>query len=133
MPPELAPPGAQYWRSVGLPPHTGWFLLNVRDRQRRLFNEAVALAVDHDVVDVLRAFGGSFESLTCVAPTCIDGMRGWKALQVHEVWWGGDGRSNELVVVFLTQDGRALSGDFLDEVEAPHLRELVAKRSLVKE
>src|ERR1700740_29210 len=68
VPAEIAPPGARYWRGLGMSVNAAWFVLTVRLRTPERLSETFLIAWDSDIVDALATLEGDAVALMCIAP-----------------------------------------------------------------
>jgi len=129
IPPELAPPEATYWRTLGLSSHAAWYVLSVRTREPEACLDTFLLVWDSDVVDAINSISADVESLLVVAPHVGGRGRGWFSKQIREIWRGiePDEEGGNPCVVMVDDDGAAYSGLFMQERAGVTRHELVAR------
>ena len=129
VPPPLAPPGAKFWRSLGVSTRTPWFVLTVRSRSQELFIDTFLLAWDSDVVDTIKSLDAELESLFCLAPSSARRGNGWTTKNIKEIWAREPAAEGESDVLFVDADGQAYSGMFFQPVVGATRRQLIARAS----
>lgn len=127
IPPPLAPPGAKFWRSVGVSTKLPWFVLTMRPRSEEFLIDTFLFAWDSDVVNAIRSLDAELESLFCLAP-CLSGPgNGWMVKNIQEIWAAEPAAEGESDVLFVDADGQAYSGMFFEPTAGATRRELIAR------
>jgi hypothetical protein len=127
VPPLLAPPGAKFWRSVGVSTRLPWFVLTMRPRSEELLIDTFLFAWDTDVVNAIRCLDAELESLYCFAP-CMPGQgNGWTTKKIHQVWAAEPVAEGESDVLFVDAEGNEYSGMFFAPSVGAVRRELIAR------
>ncbi len=128
VPPEIAPPEATYWRTLGLSVNAAWFVLSVRAKVPDALLDTFLLVWDRDVVDAIASMDAEVESLLVVAPHVSGRRNGWFSKQIKEIWEGTDlaDRDNRCVVM-VGEDDVEYAGLFMEEAAAVKRDRLVAR------
>jgi hypothetical protein len=127
IPPPLAPPGAKFWRSLGVSTRTPWFVLTVRSRSQELLIDTFLLAWDSDVVDTIKSLDAELESLFCLAPSRSEQGNGWTTKNIQEIWAVEPAAEGESDLLFVEADGHEYSGMFFEPSVGAVRRELIAR------
>lgn len=131
IPPEIAPPDATYWRTLGISTCAAWFVLSVRSREPDALLDTFLLAWDKDVVGAVTSLDADVESLLFVAPHMRGKKRGWFSRQIKEIWHAADPSEPENpTVVFVGEDGHDYAGLFMDRARGFVRDRLVARVGL---
>jgi hypothetical protein len=131
IPPEIAPPDATYWRTLGISTCAAWFVLSVRSREPDALLDTFLLAWDKDVVGAVTSLDADVESLLFVAPHMRGKKRGWFSRQIKEIWHAADPEEPENpAVVFVGEDGHDYAGLFMDRARGFVRDRLVARVGL---
>lgn len=133
VPPQLAPPGAKFWRALGISVHAAWFVLTVRPKVPDALLDTFFLTWDTDVVDAVASLDAEVRSLICVAPRVNDGAGVWRATQIREIWEGTHPASDGRSILFVGEDGRDYAGLFFEPVVKAVRSQLVARVGSAKE
>jgi len=128
IPPEIAPPDATYWRTLGISTCAAWFVLSVRSREPDALLDTFLLAWDTDVVSAVTTLDVELESLLYVAPHVRGRKRGWFSRQIREIWSATDPAEPENpALIFVGEDGRDYAGIFMDQASGLIRNRLVAR------
>jgi hypothetical protein len=128
IPPEIAPPDATYWRTLGISTCAAWFVLSVRSREPDALLDTFLLAWDTDVVSAVATLDVDLESLLVVAPHVRGKKRGWFSRQIREIWHATDPAEPENpAVIFVGDDGRDYAGILMDQARGFVRDRLVAR------
>ena len=128
IPPEIAPPDATYWRTMGISTCAAWFVLSVRSREPDALLDTLLLAWDSDVVGAVTSFDADVESLLFVAPHVRGRKRGWFSKPIREIWAAIDPAEPENpAVIFVGEDGQDYAGIFMDRARGFVRDRLVAR------
>jgi hypothetical protein len=131
IPPEIAPPDATYWRTLGISTCAAWFVVTLRSREPEALPDTFLLAWDTDVVSAVTSLDADLESLLFVAPHVRGRKRGWFSRQIKEMWHAADPAEPENpAVVFVGEDGLDYTGLFMDRARGFILDRLVARVGL---
>lgn len=131
IPPEIAPPHATYWRTLGISTRTAWFVLSVRSREPETLLDTFLLAWDKDVVGAVTSLNADVVSLLFVAPHARGEERGWFSRQIREIWEATDPAEPENpCILFVGEDGRDYAGLFMDQARGFVRDRLVARVGL---
>jgi len=131
IPPEIAPPDATYWRTLGISTCAAWFVLSVRSREPDALLDTFLLAWDTDVVDAVTSLDADVKSLLFVAPHVRGRKRGWLSRQIREIWAATDPTEPENSAVnFVGEDGHDYAGLFMDRTRGFVRERLVARVGL---
>jgi len=130
VPPEIAPPDATYWRTLGISTCAAWFVLSVRSREPDAVLDTFLLAWDSDVADSVRSMGVDVdvEGLMFVAPRMRGRKRGWFSRDVVEIWHATDPSDpDSKCILMVGQDGHEYAGFFMDRARGFVRDRLVAR------
>ncbi len=128
IPPEIAPPDATYWRTLGISTCAAWFIVTLRSREPEALPDTFLLAWDTDVVSALTSLDADLDSLLFVAPHVRGSKRGWFSRPIREVWAASDPAEPENpCVLFVGEDGRDYAGLFMDRARGFVRDRLVAR------
>jgi hypothetical protein len=128
IPPEIAPPDATYWRTLGISTCAAWFVLSVRSREPDAVLDTFMVAWDTDVVDAVTSMDVDVEGLLFVAPHVRGKKRGWFSRDVREIWHATDPAEPEnQCVLMVGEDGREYAGFFMDRARGFIRDRLVAR------
>ncbi len=128
IPPEIAPPDATYWRTLGISTCAAWFVVTLRSREPEALPDTFLLAWDTDVASALTSLDADLDSLLFVAPHVRGRKRGWFSRQIREVWEGSDPLEPENgSVVFVGEDGCDYAGLFMERAHGFVRHRLVAR------
>lgn len=126
IPPEIAPPDATYWRTLGISTCAAWFVVTLRSREPEALPDTFLLAWDTDVVSALTSLDAELDSLLFVAPHVRGRKRGWFSRPVREIWAAIDPAENPCVL-FVGEDGQDYAGLFMDRARGLVRERLVAR------
>ena len=131
VPPEIAPPDATYWRTLGLSTRAAWFVVTLRSRKPEALPDTFLLAWDTDVVSALTSLDAELQSLLFVAPHVRGRKRGWFSKPIREIWSAIDPAQPENpCVLFVGEDGRDYGGLFMEQVRGLVRSRLIARVGL---
>jgi len=128
VPAEIAPPGARYWRSLGMSVNAAWFLLTVRLRTPERLRDSFLIAWDFDLVDALATLDADPVALMCIAPDSRRRGLPWKAVPIHEIWTAASPlEGKNTCILFVGADGKEYSGLLFDQARLIVRQELIAR------
>jgi len=131
IPPEIAPPDATYWRTLGISTCAAWFVLSVRSREPDALLDTFLLAWDSDVVSAVTSLDAELESLLLVAPHVRGRKRGWFSKQIREIWEATDpAEPDSPCILFVGEDGLDYAGLFMDRARGFRRERLLARVGL---